>query len=51
MSGYIGAVEMMMRWHLFFSLSIVGIIGGMLEAAVVSFIILFALGAVYNRMV
>ena len=49
MGIYEGAVEMMMKWHMVFSLSPLGIIGGMVEAAVISFVLLYALGAVYNR--
>ena len=45
---YTGAVVMMEEWHLLFSLSIPGIIGGMVEAAVVSFVVLYAFAAVYN---
>lgn len=48
---YTGAIEMMQQWHLFFSLSIVGIITGMIEAAVISFISLFLFGWVYNKFV
>lgn len=46
---YEGAVAMMMQWHVFFSLSIGGIIGGMIEAAVISYVFLYALGWFYNR--
>lgn len=45
---YSGAVAMMEEWHLFFSLSISGIIGGMIEAAFISFIILYAVAMSYN---
>lgn len=31
---YEGTVDMMMKWHMFFSLSPLGIVGGMIEAAV-----------------
>lgn len=31
---YEGAVDMMAAWHMFFSLSFAGIIGGMVEAAI-----------------
>lgn len=47
---YTGAVSMMAEWHLFFSLSVGGIIGGMIEAAVVSFVVLYAFALVYNRL-
>ncbi len=48
MGFYEGAVVMMSQWHMFFSLSIGGIIGGMIEAAVISFVVLYAFAAVYN---
>jgi hypothetical protein len=46
---YGGAVEMMRQWHMFFSLSVGGIIAGMLEAASISFVFIFILGWLYNR--
>jgi hypothetical protein len=46
---YTGAVEMMQQWHMFFSLSIGGIIAGMIEAAIIGFIFLYAFGWVYNK--
>ncbi|PIS04692.1 MAG: hypothetical protein COT81_05145 [Candidatus Buchananbacteria bacterium CG10_big_fil_rev_8_21_14_0_10_42_9] len=46
---YMSGVEAMMQWHLFFSLSLGGIIGGMLEAAVVSFAGLYIFGGLYNK--
>ena len=48
---YSGAVEMMQEMHLFFSLSIGGIIAGMIEAAIISFVILYAFGRIYNKFV
>jgi len=45
---YTGAVEMMQQWHLVFSLSIGGIIGGMIEAAIVSFVCLYIFAWIYN---
>ena len=47
---YMGAVEAMQKWHMFFSLSIGGIIAGMVEAAVISFVIVFAFAWVYNKL-
>ncbi len=46
---YIGTVEMMQQWHLFFSLSIVGIITGIIEAAVISFIFGWLIAYFYNK--
>ena len=47
---YTGAVEMMQQTHMFFSLGIVGIITGMIEAAVISFIFLYIFGLSYNKL-
>lgn len=47
---YTGAVEMMQQWHIFFSLSVVGIIAGIIEAAVISFVFLYLFGLVYNKL-
>lgn len=46
---YTGAVEAMQRWHLFFSLSIDGIIAGIIEAAVWSFIAGWLIAYFYNK--
>lgn len=51
MGFYTKAVEQMQDWHMYFSLSAGGIIGGMLEAAVWSFVILWAFGWLYNMFV
>jgi len=48
---YTGAVEMMSRWHMFFSLSVTGIIAGMLEAAAISFISGYLFATIYNRLI
>jgi hypothetical protein len=48
---YTGAVTMMGEWHMFFSPSIGGIIGGMVEAAIISFVILYTFALVYNWLV
>lgn len=47
---YAGAVEMMQKWHLFFSLSLGGIIMGTIEAAVITFAFLWLFGWLYNRL-
>jgi hypothetical protein len=46
---YTGAAEMMREWHLFFSLSLGGIIMGTIEAAVISFSFLWLFAWLYNR--
>lgn len=48
---YTKAVVHMQDWHAFFSLSIGGIIGGMIEAAVWSFVTLWLFGWLYNKLV
>jgi hypothetical protein len=45
---YTGAVRMMEEWHMFFNLTPLGIIGGMIEAAIISFIFVYAFGLAYN---
>ena len=47
---YKGAVEMMQQWHMFFSLSIGGIIAGMFEAAVITFVFMYLFGFLYNKL-
>ena len=51
MGLYMGAVGMMSQGHMFFSLSVVGIITGMVEAAIIGFVFLYAFGWVYNKFV
>ena len=46
---YTGAVDMMQQWHVFFSLSIGGIIAGMVEGAVVTFVFAYLFGFIYNK--
>ncbi len=46
---YTGAVDMMAQWHVFFSLSIGGIIAGMVEGAVVTFVFVYFFGFIYNK--
>jgi hypothetical protein len=46
---YTGAVQQMQKWHLIFSLSILGIVGGMIESAVISFVIGYLFALIYNR--
>jgi hypothetical protein len=45
---YMVAVRMMEEWHMFFNLTPLGIIGGMIEAAIISFIFVYAFGWVYH---
>lgn len=46
---YGGAAQQMMRWHMFFGLTPLGIVTGMIEAAVIGFVFLYALGWMYNK--
>ena len=46
---YLGAVEMMSQWHMFFSLTPFGILTGMIEAAAISFAFLYIFGWLYNK--
>jgi hypothetical protein len=46
---YVNAAKAMMQWHMFFSLSPMGIIAGIIEAAIGSFILGYAFGWVYNK--
>ncbi len=48
---YASAAEQMMNWHMFFSLSAIGIITGMIEAAIISFVFLYAFGWLYNKFI
>ena len=48
---YEGAVEAMEQWHLFFEPTVVGTVAGMVEAAVISFALAYALAWLYNTLV
>ncbi|MFC7130508.1 hypothetical protein [Haloferax chudinovii] len=45
---YEGAVAMMEQWHLFFEPTVVGTVAGMVEAAVISFVLVYAVAWLYN---
>lgn len=45
---YTGAVAQMQQWHMFFSVDPVGIILGMIEAAIWMFVALYVLAWLYN---
>jgi hypothetical protein len=47
---YTGAVGMMRQWHLFFTLSIGGIIAGMIEAAVITFVFVYVSVWLYYKL-
>ena len=45
---YVSAANMMSQWHIFFNLSFTGLIGGMIEAAVASYILTTVFVWIYN---
>lgn len=47
---YTGAAAMMVQWHMFFSLNTAGIIFGIIEAAIISFVFAYVFGWVYNKL-
>lgn len=47
---YKSGVEAMKQWHIYFSLSFGGIIMGIIEGAVVSFLFLYLFGWLYNKL-
>lgn len=47
---YEGAVEMMQRWHLYFTPTLGGTLAGMIEGAVVGYVVAYAFAWVYNRL-
>ncbi|UGV40763.1 hypothetical protein J7W08_12080 [Methanococcoides orientis] len=47
---YTGAVEMMQQWHMFFSPSMGGIVAGMIEAGIISFVFGYAFAFLYNKL-
>ena len=49
MGIYAGATEQMAKWHMFFYLTFTGLIGGMIEAAVVSIVLVYFFVWIYNR--
>jgi len=47
---YLGAVEMMSKWHMFYSLSTLGIFTGMFEAAIISFVFFYLFAWIYTNL-
>ena len=47
---YKGAVEMMTQWHMFFSLTPFGILTGIIEAAIITFVFFYIFGWIYNKL-
>ncbi len=48
MGLYVSAAEQMAKWHVFFNFSFRGLIAGMIEAAVVSYVLVYTFVLVYN---
>jgi hypothetical protein len=48
---YMGAVEMASQWHMFFSLTPVGILTGIIEGAIISFVFFYIFGWIYNKFI
>tara|TARA_Y100000034_G_scaffold130215_1_gene188087 strand:+ start:7963 stop:8211 length:249 start_codon:yes stop_codon:yes gene_type:complete len=46
---YMSAVEAMTQWHIFFNLTLLGLIGGVAEAAIWGYIGGYVFGWLYNR--
>jgi len=46
---YTGAVSMMSEWHMFFSLTRLGVLAGMAEAAISTFVFVYLFGVIYNN--
>ncbi|MBU0531638.1 MAG: hypothetical protein ABIG32_02610 [Candidatus Uhrbacteria bacterium] len=47
---YVGATTQMQAWHMFYTPTVGGTITGMIEAAIITYIFLFVLAWLYNRM-
>lgn len=47
---YEGAVSMMEEWHLFFRPTVGGTVAGMLEAAIVAWVVAYAFAWTYNTL-
>lgn len=48
MGIYVSAAEQMARWHMFFNLTFNGLIAGMIEAAIISYVLVLAFVWLYN---
>ncbi len=44
----VSAAEQMAKWHVFFNFTFTGLIGGMIEAAVVSYLLVLVFVWIYN---
>jgi hypothetical protein len=48
MGIYVSAAEQMAKWHVFFNLTFSGLVAGIIEAAIVSYVLVLAFVWVYN---
>ncbi len=46
---YLSGVSAMAEWHIFFNLSVLGIIAGIIEAGVFGFVFGWLIAVIYNR--
>lgn len=47
---YQGATKQMMSWHMYYSPTVGGTVSGMVEAAVITYVVLFVFAWVYNTL-
>ncbi|GMU25717.1 hypothetical protein KJZ71_04375 [Patescibacteria group bacterium] len=47
---YQGATNQMMSWHMYYSPTVGGTVSGMVEAAVITYVVLFVFAWVYNAL-
>lgn len=50
MGFYVSAAQAMMAWHMFFNFTFMGLVGGMVEAAVVSYLGAYLFVLIYNTL-
>lgn len=48
---YSSAAQQMIKWHMFYSLSVVGVITGIIEAMIISFIGGYIFAWIYNKFI
>lgn len=50
MGLYVSAAEQMSKWHMYFDLSFTGLIAGVVEAAIISYLLVASFVMIYNKM-
>lgn len=48
---YTEAAQMMSSWHIFYTMTFGGILAGMAEAAVITFLLVYSFAAIHNKIV